>query len=311
MLCSAAPSTALASEEWRFFVSHFQTFFTQLLSGQDGASAAEPDSAGARQGSAGATRDSAWAKLSQRQATQSVMHSRTYPAFAALPPARSEVSTAPGLLDSSSAEAGSVREMSGMQRSVVADLLGALHSVFEDLLLDQLLWRHVPHLAALLATLSALAGASDWKVLTSKICSVVSKSRVRRCSLMCTTSVEGVQFACVSQAVSTRYALTHVKRVQEYYMRHVTGSMRCHLLPAAAAEPVTTLAPPLPPPADFTAALQSLVDGTASMQQQEHRLPLPLLVQRGAAIVQRSRDLLAMFRTLSHTLEECGHLVRP
>jgi hypothetical protein len=98
--------------------------------------------------------------------------------------------------------------------------------------------------------------------------------------------------------------------MQEYYMRHLIGSMRADLLPQDATPLLVTLSPALLPPPDFTASLQSLADGAPSMRQASHALPLPLLVARGAAAVQRSCDLLATFRMLSHALEDCGCLVR-
>jgi hypothetical protein len=87
--------------------------------------------------------------------------------------------------------------------------------------------------------------------------------------------------------------------------------MRSDLLAVAGASsgPIVNLSPTLDDPPDLTAALESLIVGTASMQLRPGRLALPLLVQRGAAVVQRSQDLLSMFRVLCHSLEDCGRLV--
>lgn len=97
--------------------------------------------------------------------------------------------------------------------------------------------------------------------------------------------------------------------VQEYYTRHIAGSLRCDLLPATPLQPVATLMPPLDEPSDLLATLQGLIDGSASVQVSKGRHALPLLVQRGAAVVQRSNTLLSVFRTLSHSLEDCAQLV--
>lgn len=90
---------------------------------------------------------------------------------------------------------------------------------------------------------------------------------------------------------------------------HICGYGRADLL-ADATQPLVTLAPPLGSPPDFMLALQQLIDGSAVMYEQAQKLPLPLLVQRGAAAVPRCRDLLTMYRILSQSLEELAELVR-
>jgi hypothetical protein len=73
---------------------------------------------------------------------------------------------------------------------------------------------------------------------------------------------------------------------------------------------VAQLVPPLQPPVDLTATLQSLVDGTAALQPESKGIALPLLVQRSADVVKRSSQLLGVFRLLSHSLNDCAQLVR-
>lgn len=65
---------------------------------------------------------------------------------------------------------------------------------------------------------------------------------------------------------------------------------------------------PVPgPPPDIQTALLALVkDPHSSSSQAMH---VPLLVQRRCAAVQRSIDVLRVFRTLHHALEETSSLV--
>jgi hypothetical protein len=117
-------------------------------------------------------------KLLIRPAVRNLLQSRTYPAFAALSDSLPSFARATRS-NASVAEQAQVAprdtneppQVSGMQRSTAADMIGGLHSVFEDLLLNQVAWRHVPKLAALLATLARIAGARDWQVrVTASLC---------------------------------------------------------------------------------------------------------------------------------------------
>lgn len=62
-------------------------------------------------------------------------------------------------------------------------------------------------------------------------------------------------------------------------------------------------------PPDIQTALLALVNDPHSSGSQS--LHVPLLVQRRCAAVQRSIDVLRVFRTLHHSLEEISSLVRP
>ena len=97
--------------------------------------------------------------------------------------------------------------------------------------------------------------------------------------------------------------------LQEYHEKHVIGAMRSDLFSDTApdSQQLCTLEPPLPPPPDLTSVLDGLIAGTSQALQ---RPAPPLLVARGAAVVQRSCDVLAMFRVLHHSLEDCAAAVR-
>lgn len=101
-----------------------------------------------------------WQVLMALDEPQSMLQTRQYPAFLAL--------------------AGSVhgghhsdRKMEdfpekvvlqGDRRNMAADSLAALHSIFEDLMLDMTMWRHLPGMAALLACLSRMLSEAQWEV---------------------------------------------------------------------------------------------------------------------------------------------------
>ena len=149
--CSSAPACASESAEWAHFADFLQGFWSDML--LDGVAAAHCE---ARPAPA-APAHSAWDKLLASPTTQQLVSMRKHPAFAtvvlpavAAPRGRSAAQPPPAV--------------GGAARAAAVDVLGALHSVFEDLQLNQLAWRHVPHLAALLATLSAQAGAKHWQV---------------------------------------------------------------------------------------------------------------------------------------------------
>ena len=101
----------------------------------------------------------AWQALISLEETQGLLNSRLYPSFCTLANALPDFASK----DSEMHESSSVT-LQGDRRSAFADCLGALHSVFEDLTLDMALWRHLPHLAALLASLAHMLGQTEWKV---------------------------------------------------------------------------------------------------------------------------------------------------
>ena len=84
------------------------------------------------------------------------MDSRSYPAFACVAALQR---AAQDRVSGQDAQPGAARTLSGNERRSVAELLDALHSVFEDLLLDQLTWQHAPELASLLFDMATLLGA--------------------------------------------------------------------------------------------------------------------------------------------------------
>jgi hypothetical protein len=120
-------------------------------------SRAMPDEVGAWAGDV----PSAWAHLLICQSTQELLGSRAYPALACLrqPSASQHASHTSPLGDGSAA-----RCLTGNARNNAAEILEALHSVFEDLQLNQLMWQHVPNLVGLLLPLSGAIGADSWMV---------------------------------------------------------------------------------------------------------------------------------------------------
>eukprot|EP00892_Ulva_mutabilis_P003696 jgi/Ulvmu1/1699/UM116_0012.1 len=104
-----------------------------------------------------------WQALMALGDTQAMLNSRLYPAFVSL--------TTPSpqhFSHDSEMQVQPVATLSGGRRNSFADSLGALHSIFEDLTLDMTLWRHLPKLAALLASLAHMLGEPDWKAYYNK-----------------------------------------------------------------------------------------------------------------------------------------------
>lgn len=98
------------------------------------------------------------------------------------------------------------------------------------------------------------------------------------------------------------------KYVQEYYGRHLQAASRLDLLPGSAhMRPLAVLEPVIPPPPSIQNALHNLV--AAVPIAPAHAMQLPLLVMRRAGVVQRSIDLLRIFRVLKNTTEELCSLV--
>jgi hypothetical protein len=162
----AAPVTSSEEAEWSFFSSFFVAFWKDLVldsSSQTESYQAKSLKVSTTTDEKAASFSSDWTTLSQTALAQRLIKTRTYPAFANLrlsaPPSRGDPD-----VSEPAATAAAVPTIAGSTRSMAADVLGALHSVFEDLLLNQLMWRHVPQLTALMALLSALIGASNWRV---------------------------------------------------------------------------------------------------------------------------------------------------
>ena len=61
------------------------------------------------------------------------------------------------------ASSGSLPSIAGSGRNVAANLLRALHSVFEDLKLNLFDWHHIPRMAVLMYQLSSHIAADEWK----------------------------------------------------------------------------------------------------------------------------------------------------
>lgn len=100
-----------------------------------------------------------WNRVVQLDEAQHLLSTRLYPAFASLvgEPAKRPLQRAHDV------GSGSI-SIGGDRRNMMVGMLEALHSVFEDLKLDQVLWRHIPCLAALLAALAGSVSLSSWKV---------------------------------------------------------------------------------------------------------------------------------------------------
>jgi hypothetical protein len=174
VLCSCTSASAIEQEEWEAFAAHFRTFWTGLLTNE-----VTPSNSGAIDTTGAPAQGSeakayAWDALVKRPCGRSLLSSRAYPALAGL----LDASALPAAPEHGTAVRGGAMTLSGTARSTVADVLGALHSVFEDLLLSQLLWRHVPRLAALLAGAAQLAGASEWEVWPASVTVLVAPAFV-------------------------------------------------------------------------------------------------------------------------------------
>lgn len=114
------------------------------------------------------TPEDTWTRVLQLDEAQQLLSTRLYPAFASLVQVPAQGS-ARGRQNMGSVSIG------GDRRNMMVGMLEALHSVFEDLKLDQVLWRHIPQLAALLSGLTSAVGLKSWKVRCSccnRLCSI-------------------------------------------------------------------------------------------------------------------------------------------
>lgn len=103
--------------------------------------------------------EDAWSRVVQLDEAQQLLSQRLYPAFASL------VSEASKTSSKRAHDVGSgTVSIGGDRRNMMVGMLEALHSVFEDLKLDQVLWRHIPSLAALLAALAGSVSMDSWQV---------------------------------------------------------------------------------------------------------------------------------------------------
>lgn len=100
----------------------------------------------------------AWQALMALDETQTLLQARLYPALASL------VTPVEAVKESMMEGHPEIVVLRGDRRNAFADSLGALHSIFEDFTLDMTLWRHLPHLASLLACLSRMLGQTQWQV---------------------------------------------------------------------------------------------------------------------------------------------------
>lgn len=104
------------------------------------------------------------------------------------------------------------------------------------------------------------------------------------------------------------YASDYRKFLQEYYTKHLQAAFRLDKVkPWAAPIPEASIHPEPGPPPDIQAYLLALVSDTHAVDPSA--MHVPLLVQRRCAAVQRSIDVLRVFRTLHHALEESSSLV--
>jgi hypothetical protein len=164
--CSQAPIAATPAEEWAFFSSFFLNFWHNLLTTGKrpaadlaGASrAAQKDEASAWGGEV----PGAWGHILSLQSTQQLLKSRVYPGFAGLNQRKNPCPQ--DLHTGQSGAGGAIKSLTGNARSNAADILEALHSVFEDLQMNQLMWQHIPALMGLLLHLAGAVGADDWVV---------------------------------------------------------------------------------------------------------------------------------------------------
>lgn len=138
-----------------FLLQYFETMF-KLRPGGGGAGSTGIDTAMA--GAAQADSGDAWQSLLASPIAQQCLNSRSYPAFASLDGVHRAALCASVV---ENAGASPPRTLTSNERRGVAELLDALHSVFEDLLLDQLTWQNVPPLASLLFDLASLLGAGS------------------------------------------------------------------------------------------------------------------------------------------------------
>jgi hypothetical protein len=102
--------------------------------------------------------DDAWNRVVKLDEAQQLLSMRLYPAFASL-----LVDNAKTLQPAHNVGSRIIC-IGGDCRNMMVGMLEALHSVFEDLKLDQVLWRHIPCLAALLAALAGSVSLNSWKV---------------------------------------------------------------------------------------------------------------------------------------------------
>ena len=155
-LCRRARFTGREDAEWRDFQSALLEFWHAILTNTDGA-----DPASDMQAAETADEASAWQRLKCRHAAQRLLTGATHAAFAALNKANLSHAADGAVTKQCQSD---VTGITGTARSTAADTLGALHSVFEELRLNQLLWRHLPTMAALLSAMAAQAGERAYQV---------------------------------------------------------------------------------------------------------------------------------------------------
>lgn len=151
-LCRGSRLVGDESADWKQFSAFMLRFWKAQLSEQD---APAPSWA-----SKTAEPVDAWQALMALDETQALLQARLYPAFFALVDPVVKGPLIEGKIDAHP----QLPVLRGDSRNALADSLGALHSIFEDLSLDMTLWRHLPHLAALLACLSGMLGQTAWQV---------------------------------------------------------------------------------------------------------------------------------------------------
>jgi hypothetical protein len=99
----------------------------------------------------------AWSQVLQLDETQQLLSTRLYPAFAHLASEPPDF----GRIDQAQVQQARIQ---GALRNLMVGVLEALHSIFEDLKLDQVLWRHIPYLASLLLCLAKAVSLDSWQV---------------------------------------------------------------------------------------------------------------------------------------------------
>lgn len=139
------------SADWKQFSAFILRFWQAQLTEQDAAAVITDRTEPAEPADA-------WQALMALDETQTLLQARLYPAFSSL------FNPAEAIEESMMEEHPEMIALRGDHRNAFADSLGALHSIFEDLTLDMTLWRHLPHLASLLACLSCMLGQFQWQV---------------------------------------------------------------------------------------------------------------------------------------------------
>lgn len=158
-----APQSGCEEVGWKAFHDFMVMFWsTEICSAAEGApqeadGPSTPDHASAMDTSFAP--EDPWARFIQTDEAQQLLSTRLYPAFASLVKEPSKASP-----KRTHDVGGGTISISGDRRNMMVGMLQALHSVFEDLKLDQVLWRHIPSLASLLAALTASVNLCSWKV---------------------------------------------------------------------------------------------------------------------------------------------------